>query len=72
MKIPKDIIKLHEEIISFGSEMLSKSSTKLEQENHIPNNVQAVFYKINAYGITLHRAIKTLCENGWTHVTPCL
>lgn len=65
-------MKLHEEIISFGSEMQSKSSIKLEQESHIPNNVQAFFYKINAYGIILHRAIKTLCESGWTHVTPCL
>lgn len=72
MVIPENLIQLHEDLIEFGSEVLMKSKAKFENEQHIESNVQTVFYKVNAYGIILHRAIKALCESGWTHVTPIL
>jgi hypothetical protein len=72
MSIYEDLIQLHEDLIEFGSGIQSKSATKFKKEKHIESNVHAVFYKVIAYGIILHRAAKTLCENGWTHVTPIL
>ena len=72
MSIYEDLIQLHKDLIDFGSEIQSKSSTKFEKEQHIESNVHTVFHRVNAYGIILHRAIKTLCENGWTHTTPGL
>ncbi|MBW2006102.1 MAG: hypothetical protein JRI72_16170, partial [Deltaproteobacteria bacterium] len=72
MSIPKDIIQLHEDLIELGSLIRSKSESKFKEEEHIEKNVQAVFYKIIAYAITLHRAVLSLCEEKWTHVTPIL
>jgi len=72
MTISKDLIQLHEGLIEFGSIIQSISAKKFEKEQHIESNVHAVFYKVTAYAITLHRAILSLCEDGWTHISPML
>lgn len=68
----EDLIQLHEDLIKFGSDIHEKSIRKFEKEQHIESNVHAVFLRIIPYGIILHRAIKTLCENRWSHTTPVL
>lgn len=72
MEIAADLVRLHDEIIEYGSILQKTSDLKKQRENHIGDNVYAVFYKINAYAITLHRAVIMLCEGGWTHTTPLL
>lgn len=72
MTILENIIKLHEDLIDFGSRVQTASATKIDREYHIGANVYSVFYKISAYAITIHRAVLTLCESGWTHVTAVL
>ncbi len=44
----------------------------MNKGNHIGANVYTVFYKGIANAITLHRALLTLCESGWTQVTAIL
>jgi len=72
MEIAADLKQLHNEIIEFGSILQKTSAFKKQQKNHIEDNVYTVFYKINAFAITLHRAVITLCEGGWAHTTPLL
>jgi len=72
MAISNDLIQLHEDLIKFGSKVQSISVKIFDEKQHIESNVHAAFYKINAYAVTLHRAIFSLCEDGWTHITPLL
>jgi len=72
MIISKRIINLHNDLISFGSKIQEISSQKIVNEHHISERIYSVFFKITAYGITLHRSILTLCESGWTHITTVL
>lgn len=72
MTIPKNFIKIHEDLIEFSSKLQAASAKKMENENHIGANVYTTFYKIIAYGVTLHRAILSLCESGWTHISAFL
>ena len=72
MAIPEDLIELFDEMTEFGSRVQAKSSSKISKEHHIEDNVYAVFYKVIAFAITLHKATKSLCEAGWTHITPIL
>jgi hypothetical protein len=72
MTIPENISKLHKDLIEFSSEMQAASAKKMENESRIGANVYAAFYKIIAYGVTLHRAILSLCEAGWTHISAIL
>lgn len=72
MGIDERLVKTHLDVVAFGSAIQKASSEKKERENHISSNVYSVFYKINAYAITLHRAVLTLGEEGWTHTTPLL
>jgi hypothetical protein len=72
MEIAAGLNQLHGKIIDFGSLLQKTSNLKKQRENHIGNNVYGVFYKINAFAITLHRAVITLCEGGWSHTTPLL
>lgn len=72
MEINEKIIQLHEDLIGFGSEIQAKSAKEMEGKNHISENIYIVFYKSMANAITLHRAIKSLCEDGWAHVSPIL
>ncbi len=69
MTILENIIKLHEDLIDFGSRVQKASATKIDREYHVGANVYSIFYKITAYAITLHRAVLSLCASGWTHVT---
>lgn len=72
MEILTKILAIHEELIPFSIEMQTKSSAKMTEGKHIGPNVYNVFFKIMAYAVTLHRAILSLCESGWTHITPIL
>jgi len=72
MAIPEDLIELFDEMTEFGSKVQARSSSKISKEHHIEDNVYAVFYKVIAFAITLHKATKSLCEAGWTHITPIL
>ena len=66
------IISIHEDLIDFGSELQSASAKKLGASNHIGNCVYTALYKMCAYAITLHRAVLSLCEAGWTPITAIL
>lgn len=72
MAIPEKIIKLHEDLIEFSSKLQETSANKIDKESHIGANVYTVFYKLFAYAVTLHRAILSLCEEGWTHISAIL
>ena len=72
MTIPRDLIQLHEGLIVFGVKVQQKSSNKMEKRHHIEDHVYMAFYRLIVYGITLHRAILSLCQEGWTHITPIL
>lgn len=72
MNIQKDIIKLHDDLVEYASKIQSTSASKFKSEKHIPQHVYTAFCRINAFGIILHRAVKTLCEEGWTQVSPLL
>lgn len=72
MTIPGDLIQLHEDLIEFGVKVQQKSSDKMEKRRHIEDHIYMAFYKLIAYGITLHRAILCLCQEGWSHITPIL
>jgi len=72
VEIEKRLVQTHEDIVEFGSNLQKASDEKKTRENHIGNNVYGAFYKINAFAITLHRAVLSLCENGWCQTTPLL
>jgi len=72
MTILEKIIKLHADLISFGSKVQATSAKKIDNDNHINELVYSVFYKITAYGTTIHRAVLTLCMSGWTHINAIL
>lgn len=72
MEIPEDILQLHEDLIEFGSRIQTESARGMEINRHINENIYIVFYKINAYAVTLHRAVKSLSEAGWAHISPIL
>jgi hypothetical protein len=72
MSIPKSILDLHDEIIQFGSDIQAISSQRIDTEHHVEESIYIVFYKVCAYGIRLHRAVRTLCQYGWTDITPLL
>lgn len=72
MTISNELNQLHEDLIEFGSKVQSISARTFEKKQHIESNVHAVFYKVSAYAITLHRAILSLCEDGWSHIAPIL
>jgi len=72
MGVYEDILKLHDDLIHFGSTIQSVSAKKMEDESHIEANVFTAFYKIFANAITLHRSVLSLCEAGWTHITAIL
>lgn len=72
MAIPENILKLHEALVEFSSRVQGESEKKKETESHVGTLVHIAFYKMAAYAVTLHRSILTLCEAGWTHVSPIL
>jgi len=72
MEINEKIIQLHEDLIGFGSNIQAKSAKRMEEKIHINENIYIVLNKSMAYAITLHRAMKSLCEDGWAHVSPIL
>jgi len=72
MTILENIIKLHEDLIEFSSKLQAASANKMHDESHIEANVYTAFYKIIAYAVTLHRAILSFCEAGWTHISAIL
>ena len=72
MTIPEDLIQLHDGLIEFGVKVQQKYSNEMEKKRHIEDHVYMAFYRLMSYGITLHRAILSLCQEGWTHITPIL
>lgn len=72
MPVLDNLIQIHEDLIEFGSKIQKESVRKFEEREHIESNVHAVFHKVIAYAITLHRAVLLLCREGWTHITPIL
>jgi len=72
MEINEKIIQIHEDLIGFGSRIQAKSAKRMEDKIHINENIYIVLYKSMPYAITLHRAMKSLCEDGWAHVSPNL
>ena len=72
MPVLEDIIEIHEDLVDFSSRIQAASSHRMENVNHIGANIYAAIYKMMAYAVTLHRGIRTLCEEGWTHLSAIL
>lgn len=72
MTIPDNILNLYEGLVEFSSRLQGASASKMDREGHIGANVYRVFLKLDAYAVTLHRSILTLCEAGWTHISSIL
>jgi hypothetical protein len=67
-----ELYQLHEDLISFGSDVQTISNRLFEERKHISPLFFDLGMKIGFYVITLHRAALALCESGWTHITPLL
>jgi len=68
----EELFKLHEDLISFGTDVQGKSTRFFEEHKHINPLFFDLGMKIGFYVVTLHRATLALCESGWTHTTPLL
>lgn len=74
-KWQKDILKsvrnFHDKVINFSS--FTQTATNEKHANSTSNQLsRGVFFKLHAYAIVLHRAIISLCDDGWSQVTPLL
>jgi len=66
------VMKIHEDLIDFGSKVEAASVRKLDSSSHLPKLVYGALCKKCAYAIRLHRAGLCLCEAGWTPITTIL
>lgn len=66
------IIDIHRDLVKFYSKVQESSETKKKNKHHIEDIVYITIDKLMADAVTLHRAVLTLCNGGWTHVTPIL
>jgi hypothetical protein len=68
----KRLLRLHEDLIAFGSKVQGISNQRFEGSKHIGPLFFDFGMKIGWYVIVLHRAIRELCDSGWTPTTPLL
>jgi hypothetical protein len=69
--IPKDLGTLHDVIIGYAVRTQAVAAAKQEKTADGPISHSALF-ALHRIGIVTHRSIRSLCETGWTQVSPIL
>ena len=69
--IPKDLGTLHDVIIGYAVRIQAVAAAKQEKTAEGPISHSALF-TLHRIGIVTHRSIRSLCETGWTQVSPIL
>jgi len=69
--IPKDLGTLHDVIIEYAVRIQAVAAAKQEKTAEGPISHSALF-TLHRIGIVTHRSIRSLCETGWTQVSPIL
>lgn len=69
--IPDHFRKLHRAVVTL-SFALQGASNKIYAKSKTNRMSRGVFYKLHAYAIVLHNSILSLCDDGWSQVTPAL
>jgi len=69
--IPKDLGTLHDVIIGYAVRIQAVAAAKQEKTAEGPISHSALF-TLHRIGIVAHRSIRSLCETGWTQVSPIL
>src|SRR5665213_3214793 len=69
--IPEDLSMLHDVIIRYAVRIQAIAAAKQEKTAEGPISHSALF-TLHRIGIVTHRSIRSLCETGWTQVTPIL
>jgi hypothetical protein len=69
--LPSDINDLHNEVVTFAINTAVKAAKNYANGGSSPLASQAL-QRIHRTSITTHRAVRSLCESGWTPVTPVL
>jgi Family of unknown function (DUF5677) len=69
--IPKDLDTLHDVIIEYAVRIQAAAAAK--QENTAEGPIcHSALMTLHRIGIVTHRSIRSLCETGWTPVSPTL
>lgn len=69
--IPRDLGTLHDVIIGYAVRIQAGAAVKQEKTAEGPVSHSALF-TLHRIGIVTHRSIRSLCETGWTQVSPIL
>jgi hypothetical protein len=69
--IPKDLGTLHDVIIGYAVRIQAVAAAKHEKTAEGPISHSALF-TLHRIAIVTHRSIRSLCETGWTQVSPIL
>ena len=69
--IPGDLAKLHDAITAYAVRIQAAAAKKQEKTAEGPVSHSALF-TLHRIAIVTHRATRSLCEMGWTQVTPTL
>jgi hypothetical protein len=69
--IPEDLATLHDLIIEYAVRIQAMAAQKQEKTSEGPISHSALS-TLHRIGIVTHRSIRSLCETGWTQVSPIL
>lgn len=69
--IADDLAMLHDVIIGYAVRIQTAAAAKQEKTAEGPVSHAALF-TLHRVAIVMHRSIRSLCETGWTQVTPTL
>lgn len=69
--LPKDLNTLHDVMIEYAVRIQAVAAKKQEKTAEGPISHAALF-TLHRIGIVTHRSIRSLCETGWTQVSPIL
>jgi hypothetical protein len=69
--IPRDLDTLHNVIIEYAVQIQAAAAAKQEKNAEGPISHSALV-TLHRIGIVTHRSIRSLCETGWTQVSPIL
>jgi hypothetical protein len=69
--IPKDLAKLHDTVIEYALQIQVVAAAKQEKTGESPISHSALL-ALHRIGIVTHRSIRSVCEAGWTPVSPVL
>lgn len=69
--VPKDLSQLHDVVIEYAVRIQEAAAAKQEKTSNGPVSHVALM-SIHRTAIVTHRSVRSLCEMGWTPVTPIL